>query len=174
MFDISGGEFLLIGLVALIVIGPKELPGLLRTIGQSMNKLRRMAGEFRQQFDEAMREADMADAQKAVKDTADLASSAMTAFNPLATIRNEIKSTVDEIKGAGKEAEAAAASATSSVMDARPASLDIVEPPSIAARPPVETLSAPQPPVEVLEAPPADPIPAAKPKRARKKISDDA
>ena len=44
MFDIGWGELLLIGIVALIVIGPKELPGALRTLGQWMGKLRRMAG----------------------------------------------------------------------------------------------------------------------------------
>ena len=42
MFDIGWGELVLIGVVALIVIGPKELPGTLRTLGQWMGKLRRM------------------------------------------------------------------------------------------------------------------------------------
>jgi len=61
MFDIGWGELLLIGVVALIVIGPKELPGALRTLGQWMGKLRRMASEFQGQFQEAMREAELAD-----------------------------------------------------------------------------------------------------------------
>ena len=60
MFDIGWGELLLIGIVALIAIGPKELPGVLRTLGQWMAKLRRMASEFQGQFQEAMREAEMA------------------------------------------------------------------------------------------------------------------
>ena len=68
MFDIGWGEFLLIGIVALIVIGPKELPGVLRTLGQWMTKLRRMASEFQGQFQEAMREAEMADLKKQVDD----------------------------------------------------------------------------------------------------------
>ena len=57
MFDISWGELLIIGMVALVVIGPKELPGVLRTVGQWMAKVRRMAAEFQDQFREAMREA---------------------------------------------------------------------------------------------------------------------
>jgi Tat protein translocase TatB subunit len=61
MFDIGGGELLLIGIVALIAIGPKELPTVLRTLGQWMGKLRRMASEFQNQFQEAVREAEMAD-----------------------------------------------------------------------------------------------------------------
>ena len=57
MFDISWGELILIGMVALIAIGPKELPGALRTLGQWMTKIRRMASDFQSQFQEAMREA---------------------------------------------------------------------------------------------------------------------
>ena len=54
MFDLGGGELLVIGIIALIVIGPKELPGLLRTIGQALGKLRRMAADFQGQFSDAM------------------------------------------------------------------------------------------------------------------------
>jgi sec-independent protein translocase protein TatB len=66
MFDIGWGEFLVIGIVALVVIGPKELPGVLRTIGQTLTKVRRMAAEFQGQFNEAMREAEMSDIKKQV------------------------------------------------------------------------------------------------------------
>jgi sec-independent protein translocase protein TatB len=68
MFDIGWGEFLVIGIVALIAIGPKELPGVLRSIGQWMTKLRRMASEFQGQFNEAMREAEMHDLKKQADD----------------------------------------------------------------------------------------------------------
>jgi sec-independent protein translocase protein TatB len=68
MFDIGWGELLVIGIVALVVIGPKELPGVLRTLGQGMTKIRRMASEFQNQFNEAMREAEMADLKKQVDD----------------------------------------------------------------------------------------------------------
>jgi sec-independent protein translocase protein TatB len=70
MFDISWTEFLLIGVVALIVIGPKELPAVLRTVGQWTRKVRSMASEFQSQFQEAMREAEMADLKKQVDDLA--------------------------------------------------------------------------------------------------------
>ncbi|MFM9973185.1 MAG: Sec-independent protein translocase protein TatB [Beijerinckiaceae bacterium] len=100
MFDIGGGELLVIGIVALVVIGPKELPGLLRTAGNAMSKVRRMAAEFRGQFDDAMREAELDQAKKAFTDVSDAAHSATSSFNPLESIRNEIKSVKDEIKGA--------------------------------------------------------------------------
>jgi sec-independent protein translocase protein TatB len=66
MFGISGYEYILIAIVALIVIGPKELPAVLRTLGQWTAKVRRMAAEFQGQFHEAMREAEMADLKKEV------------------------------------------------------------------------------------------------------------
>ena len=55
MFNLGWGEILLIGIVALIAIGPKELPGVLRTVGQMIGKVRRMANEFQVQFQEALR-----------------------------------------------------------------------------------------------------------------------
>jgi sec-independent protein translocase protein TatB len=64
MFDIGWSELLVIGVVALIAIGPKELPGVLRMVGQWMGKIRRMASEFQGQFQEAMREAELADLKK--------------------------------------------------------------------------------------------------------------
>jgi len=68
MFDIGWSELLLIGVVALIAIGPKELPGALRAVGQWTGKIRRMASEFQDQFREAMREAEMADIKKSFDD----------------------------------------------------------------------------------------------------------
>jgi sec-independent protein translocase protein TatB len=64
MFDFSSGELLLIALAVLIFIKPKDLPMVLRTVGQWTGKIRRMAGEFQDQFREAMREAEMADIKK--------------------------------------------------------------------------------------------------------------
>ena len=73
MFDIGWSEFVVIGVVALIVIGPKELPAVLRAIGHWTTKIRRMAGEFQSQFQEAMREAEMADLKKQVDGLSDAA-----------------------------------------------------------------------------------------------------
>jgi sec-independent protein translocase protein TatB len=83
MFDISWSEFLLIGVVALIVIGPKELPGVLRTLGQYTRKVRGMAADFQNQFQEAMREAEMADLKKQVDELGDAAKGIASDFDPL-------------------------------------------------------------------------------------------
>lgn len=71
MFDIGWSELLVIAVVALIAIGPKELPGVLRAVGQWMGKARRMAAEFQGQFNEAMREAEMADLKKSFDEVRD-------------------------------------------------------------------------------------------------------
>jgi sec-independent protein translocase protein TatB len=74
MFDIGWSELVVIAVVALIAIGPKELPGVLRLVGQWMGKARRMAAEFQGQFKEAMREAEMADLKKSFDEVRDAAS----------------------------------------------------------------------------------------------------
>lgn len=96
MFDIGWSELLVIGVVALIAIGPKELPGVLRMVGQWAGKVRRMASEFQGQFQEAMREAEMADLKKKF----DEAQSAATEFgssisNPLETVRKDMEKALD-------------------------------------------------------------------------------
>ena len=77
MFDISWGKLVIIGVVALLVIGPKELPAVLRQLGQWMTKIRRMAAEFQGQFNEAMREAEMADLKKTFDETTSSINSAL-------------------------------------------------------------------------------------------------
>ena len=67
MFEISWSEILVIGVVALIVVGPKELPVLLRTVGKYMGIIKRQAAEFRAQFDEAMRESELDQIRKDVE-----------------------------------------------------------------------------------------------------------
>lgn len=83
MFDIGWSELVVIGMVALIAIGPKELPGVLRSLGQWMGKIRRMSAEFQGQFQEALREAEVADLKKQAEDIQSSVSS-FTNFDPLA------------------------------------------------------------------------------------------
>jgi sec-independent protein translocase protein TatB len=91
MFDIGWSELVVIAVVALIAIGPKELPAVLRTVGQYMAKIRRMASEFQGQFQEAMREAEMADLKKSVDEMTD-AAKGFTDFDPLASVKKEVDS----------------------------------------------------------------------------------
>lgn len=59
MFDITSSKLLILAVVALLVVGPKDLPLLLRTVGKYLGFVRRQAAEFRQHFDAALREAEL-------------------------------------------------------------------------------------------------------------------
>ena len=66
MFDIGWSELLVIAVVAIVVVGPKELPKLMRSMGHYGGKLRRAAGDFQRQFEEAMRESEVDEVKKAL------------------------------------------------------------------------------------------------------------
>ncbi|MCB1386128.1 MAG: twin-arginine translocase subunit TatB [Nitratireductor sp.] len=67
MFDIGWSEMLVVAVVAIIVVGPKDLPRMLRGFGKVMGNLRRMAGDFQRQFDDAMREAELDEVKNLAK-----------------------------------------------------------------------------------------------------------
>ena len=67
MFDIGWSELLVIAVVAIVVVGPRELPKLMRSFGYYAGKFRRAAAEFRRQFDDAMREAELHEVKKAIE-----------------------------------------------------------------------------------------------------------
>ena len=90
MFDIGWGELVVIGIVALIAIGPKELPTVLRSLAQWMGKIRRMAAEFQGQFQEALREAEVADLKKQAEDLTSSVTD-FTNFNPMADTQKEME-----------------------------------------------------------------------------------
>src|ERR1700686_3371258 len=89
MFDIGGGELIVIAVVALIAIGPKELPAVLRMVGQWMGKARKMAAEFQGQFQEAMREAEMADLKKSFDEVKE-AASGFTGGNIMTSLQKDV------------------------------------------------------------------------------------
>jgi sec-independent protein translocase protein TatB len=107
MLDISWGKLVIIGVVALLVIGPKELPAVLRQLGQMMAKVRRMAAEFQGQFQEAMREAEMADLKKQFDETTSslqTAASSMTSALDPTSIKNDMEKLIqDPIKDPTKD-----------------------------------------------------------------------
>ena len=94
MFDIGWSEFALIAVVALIAIGPKELPGVLRMVGQWMGKARKMAAEFQGQFQEAMREAEMADLKKSFDEVKE-AASGFTSGNLMTSLERDVSKALD-------------------------------------------------------------------------------
>ena len=67
MFDVGWGELFLIGIVALIVVGPKDLPGLFRTLGQFTGRARMMARDFQRTLEQAADEAGVSEVQKTLR-----------------------------------------------------------------------------------------------------------
>jgi sec-independent protein translocase protein TatB len=99
MLDFDIGKMLVVAIVALAVIPPTDLPRVMRTVGQAMGRMRRMAAEFQGQFMDAMREAEFESVRKELADlnqkaTASIAdlnqTAASTAFDPAAMIRDEV------------------------------------------------------------------------------------
>ena len=154
MFDISWTEFLVIGVVALIVIGPKELPAVMRTLGQWTRKIRGMASEFQNQFQEAVREAEMADLKKEVDDLAQDVKN----FDPLKEVRADMENMGEDVKRSLSSTPEADAALSDSRTDTAltesqpelPLSLSAAEPAAIAAPEP-QVPADPAEPVREME-----------------------
>lgn len=149
MFDIAWSEMLLIGGVALVVIGPKDLPGALRAAGQAIGKIRRMAAEFQGQFNDAMREAELTDLKKQVEDIGNSVQ-ASTNFDPIEPMKDF--GAADASKPAGTEDKA--------IKDAE----------ATLAKLPAPDLPAP---LSIDPAPVASPEAEEKPKRRRKTVATE-
>ena len=150
MFNLGWGELVVIGIVALIAIGPKELPTVLRTLGQWMGKVRRMANEFQGQFQEALREAEFADLKKHADDISSSVSEFST-LDPLADVQKDVERSFEQTPATDTSSPAAPA-----VDAASPAPAALPEP---APLPAIE-VPLPEPPAAVTEADFAPPAPA--------------
>ncbi|MFE0014358.1 Sec-independent protein translocase protein TatB [Mesorhizobium sp. NPDC059054] len=82
MFEVGWTEMLVIAIVMIVVVGPKDLPNMLRTFGRTVAKLRSMAGDFQKQFNDALKEAELDDVKKSVDE--------LRGLNPAAQIRKQL------------------------------------------------------------------------------------
>ena len=126
MFDIGWSELVVIAVVALIAIGPKELPGVLRMVGQWMGKARKMAAEFQGQFQEAMREAEMADLKKSFDEVKE-AATGFASGNVMTSLQKDVGDAL-RIDDIDKPAVSASDAPATSPSDA-PATPTTPEPP---------------------------------------------
>jgi sec-independent protein translocase protein TatB len=134
MFDIGWSELFVIGVVALIVIGPKDLPKALRTVGVWVRKARQISGEFRASVDQMMRESELDEVRQQIKKAADV------------DLEKELKETVDP---KGELADALKAPELPNVTVEPPPFVEPDPPPSIAAPPPPETAPVAAPAAEL-------------------------
>lgn len=99
MFDIDAGKILILGVIALVVLGPKELPRVMRQVGSAIGKMRRMAAEFQTQFMDAMKESEMEELKKDMQKMADQAKVDIN-YDPVSETNKQIRDAID-----GKPAE---------------------------------------------------------------------
>ena len=151
MFDIGWSELVVIAVVALIAIGPKELPGVLRMVGQWMGKARKMAAEFQGQFQEAMREAEMADLKKSFDEVRE-AASGLAGGNVMTSLQKDVGDAL-HIGDIDKPATSSEAPATEA-----PAATLAIEPPATSSEAlasneaPVNPTTPEPPPQTIVEA----------------------
>ncbi len=93
MFDLGWTELVVVAVVAILVVGPKQLPGMLRSVGKSIGSVRRMAGDFQRQFNDALKEADLDDMSKTV--------TSINSINPT----KQIKDSLNPLKQAAADVE---------------------------------------------------------------------
>ncbi|OBZ94086.1 preprotein translocase [Pararhizobium polonicum] len=119
MLDVGWTELVVIAIVLILVVGPKDLPPMLRAFGKMMTKMRGMANDFRQQFDEALKEADLDDVRKTLADAQKLnpAHTIREAMNPLRQMGNDIKADLQKATAVDTK-PAAAPVATETVAEA--------------------------------------------------------
>ena len=93
MFDVGYSELLVIAIVLIVVIGPKDLPKMLRAFGKAMTRFRQVSGDFRRQFDDALKEAELGEVKKVIDSARSLDPRAQirNALNPLTSAVNDIK-----------------------------------------------------------------------------------
>src|SRR5690606_24604243 len=106
MFDIGGIELMVIAIVAIIVVGPKDLPRMLRTLGQFVGKAKTMAREFQTHFTEAADEAGLDEVRKGIASVGRAATSPDLGepFKPVADAGKDIKREIEKPSAAGAAA----------------------------------------------------------------------
>lgn len=163
MLDIGWTELLVIAVILIVVVGPKDLPPMIRAFGKMTKRLRQTAGEFRAQFDEALREAELEDIKRSVDDVRSLnpANSIREALNPLRQMGQDIRSDLERSTRFEPKSDAEDEGVENSILPELPFGLD--EPPQElrpAAQQPAQPAPAPQP---VQSAPAAGTAPAQAP-----------
>ena len=145
------------------MIGPKELPGTLRLLGQWMTKVRRMAGEFQNQFQEAIREAELHDLKKEVDEMASQATK-YTNFDPLDDVRKEVETAMSTFDAKVAEGSASVTTTSSELLaTAEPGTPAALGEPTAEVAPPAAAEPAPAPTPAPPPSPPLETADAATP-----------
>lgn len=100
MFGMGWWEISIVGLMMILVLGPKELPHAMRTMARMMRKARRLASEFQGHMDDLVREADLDDVRKTVNSIKnhDVGAAISQAVDPKGELQSDLNSTLDDAK----------------------------------------------------------------------------
>ncbi len=141
MFDIAWSELGVIAVVALVVIGPKDLPKVLRTVGQWTAKARSMAREFQSGLDDMVREAELDELRKAAKQVSDFSieSEVKKTFDPDGSLEKQFAEHNQAIMDATKDLDVSKAATgdlpgPTPIADPGPADAEPARPDSAAAK----------------------------------------
>ncbi len=166
MFDLGWSELAVVALVALLVVGPRELPEVLRTIGKWVRKARSMAREFQTSVDDMVREAELDEARKTMESARhlDIGKEIENSIDPTGSVKEEVAEIDAAARRAAKgedevppefredEEEAAAAKISADAGDTKGATV-------------IEQPAQPAPPHSIV---PPEETPAEAPKKSRK------
>lgn len=144
MLDVGWSEMLVIAVVMIVVVGPKDLPQMLRTFGRMTTKMRGMANDFQRQFNEALKEAELEDVKKSVDSLRSLnpAAEIRKQLNPFEKAASDVKSSIDD---AGKLKATPVPEVPQADADAPfPAMTDASVPPAQAADAAAKTVKSPR------------------------------
>ncbi len=114
MFDLGWFELAVVGALLLVVVGPKDLPRVLRTVGIWTGKARRMARDFQKALDQYARDAEIDDVKKAIETPLKAKKAVTAVIDPTGALKKELEDTGREMQEnmkAGDEPEAPAQAA---------------------------------------------------------------
>lgn len=143
MLDIAWSEFFVIGIVAAVVLGPKELPKAMKTMAQFTRKARKLAGEFQGHWNDMLREAEVEDVKKTVQQVTSVSvgSEVEKLIDPTGEFGKELSDAVGTLKGevqtavtaadTAAQAAGAAAGATPASDPTPPATVSSAEPAAV-------------------------------------------
>lgn len=140
MFGIDSPELLLIAVVALVVIGPKELPGMLRTVGRWVATARNLAGEFRGHVDDMVKQADLDEVKKTIDSNTVLD---LPGLDPMKEIKGQVDAGIAEAEAEMAKAKAAIDESTATTEPPPP-----VDPAELVPPPAPEPIADPTPALE--------------------------
>ena len=114
MFDMGWSELLLVAVLAIVFVGPKDLPKVMRTVGQYVAKMRAMVREFQNSFEDLARESELEELRKQVAEMRE------TAMKPLADLQRSVSISPDELNAPGTPAPAEPTTTESAKTEEKP------------------------------------------------------